>query len=62
MPHRSALASTQPAESSPEPVVHVTIGRIEVRAAPATQPRRETQSILPALGLDEYLQKFENKR
>lgn len=38
------------------PVVNVTIGRIEVRAAPATSPRQSTEARGPKpMSLDEYL-------
>jgi len=39
-----------------EPVVHVTIGRIEVRSAPekATKPRRARRPAAPRLSLDDY--------
>jgi len=43
-------------EPTPEPVIHVTIGRIEVRATPASKPRvRERPATSPAVDLDEYL-------
>jgi hypothetical protein len=48
--------------SPPEPVVHVTIGRIEVRATPPARARREAQARQPALGLQEYLQRYGGKR
>lgn len=45
----------QPQEKAPEPVVHVTIGRVEIRAVSATaQPKRAAQST-PALSLSDYL-------
>jgi hypothetical protein len=43
---------------APEPTIHVTIGRIEVRANPPTaRPQRQTAGRQPAkpMGLDEYL-------
>lgn len=44
-------------EKAPEPVVHVTIGRVEIRAVSATaQPKRAAQS-KPALSLSDYLQR-----
>ena len=48
-----AIASPQPASSLP--TIHVTIGRIEVRATPpaATQPK--PRSVSPVMNLDEYL-------
>ena len=48
--------------SPPEPVVHVTIGRIEVRATPPPGARREAPARQPALGLQEYLQRYGGKR
>jgi hypothetical protein len=52
---RSPLVSTEP----PEPVVHVSIGRVEIRAqeTTASRPARERISRPPALGLSEYLQR-----
>ncbi|MEO6194248.1 MAG: hypothetical protein ABIS20_14665 [Thermoanaerobaculia bacterium] len=39
-----------------EPVIHVTIGRIEVRATAAPKaPARERPAARPAVDLDEYL-------
>ena len=44
--------------SQPEPVINVTIGRIEVRATPASTPQsQKTRSTPPVMTLDEYLQK-----
>jgi hypothetical protein len=41
----------------PETVVNVAIGRIEVRATPATTPRRERQASGPkVMTLDDYVQ------
>ena len=43
--------------SQPEPVINVTIGRIEVRATPASTPQsQKTRSTPPVMTLDEYLQ------
>jgi hypothetical protein len=39
----------------PETVIHVTIGRIEVRATPETSPARKASTAVPVTGLDEYL-------
>lgn len=49
----------QPAQASPskhtEPIVHVTIGRVEIRAVPApSAPKRSTPS-KPTLSLSDYL-------
>jgi hypothetical protein len=44
--------------SEPPPVINVTIGRIEVRAAVASNaPRRPEPSVKPLLSLDEYLRR-----
>jgi hypothetical protein len=44
--------------SRPEPVINVTIGRIEVRATVAqTQTVHKPRSAPPVMTLDEYLQK-----
>jgi hypothetical protein len=46
-----------PNPATPEPVVNITIGRVEVRAAIATTPQAATQKRATApLGLDDYLQ------
>ena len=47
-------AAPSPAKS-PETVIHVTIGRIEVRATPETPPARKAHAAAPVTGLDEYL-------
>lgn len=48
-------SATSPAAAAPEPVVHVSIGRIEVRAAPTpTAPARRRDGPQPA-SLDDYL-------
>jgi hypothetical protein len=58
---RVTLAERQPfvpqrESPAPEPVIHVTIGRIEVRAAAAPKaPARERPAARPAVDLDEYL-------
>ena len=52
----------EPAVSPPEPIVHVTIGRIEVRATPPpVKAKRETPSKHPNLSLDDYLQRYGGK-
>ncbi len=45
-----------------EPVVQVSIGRIEVHVAAPPKPRREPPARLPTLGLTEYLQQYGGKR
>ncbi len=53
-------APRQEAEPGPAPVIQVTIGRIEVRAAPApTRPERP-RAAPAAMTLDEYLRKRSN--
>lgn len=59
---KTAVVSAQHTEAPPEPIVHVTIGRVEVRATPSSQTKRETPSKLPTMGLDEYLKQFGSKR
>jgi hypothetical protein len=41
--------------AAPEPVIEVTIGRIEVRAVPASAPTRATRPSEPKLNLEDYL-------
>jgi hypothetical protein len=40
-----------------ETVVHVTIGRVEVRAIPAVKPRQASRTASPRLTLDQYLER-----
>ena len=48
--------SLQHTNTTPAPLIRVTIGRIDVRAVlPPTQPPRRTTSTRPKLTLDEYL-------
>jgi hypothetical protein len=48
--------SARRAEAAAEPVIQVTIGRIEVRATPAPKaPARERPAARPAVDLEEYL-------
>jgi hypothetical protein len=48
---------TEPAAQPPETVINVAIGRIEVRATPAPNPKRERQSQGPkVMTLDDYVQ------
>jgi len=41
----------------PEPTVHVTIGRIEVRAVPNDPPPRRERKRSPQMTLEEYLRR-----
>lgn len=53
LPERQPWA---PEPAAPQPVINVTIGRIEVRATPAPKaPARERQAARPAVDLEEYL-------
>lgn len=53
-----SLAGPERPTSQPEPVINVTIGRIEVRAIPASaQPAQKPRSMPPVMTLDEYLRK-----
>jgi hypothetical protein len=52
-------ASAEPTTPPPEPTVHVTIGRIEVRATPPpANTKREARARPPTLSLDEYLRRY----
>ncbi len=59
-PTNGAAASLQPPEdsvgSSP-PDVHITIGRLEIRAVPQPIPTRTASAPVPRLSLDDYLKK-----
>jgi hypothetical protein len=51
-----ALLPVRPEPPAPQPVVNITIGRIEVRATPAPKaPARERQAARPPVDLEEYL-------
>ncbi|HKP73493.1 MAG TPA: hypothetical protein VJT82_11180 [Pyrinomonadaceae bacterium] len=45
------------ASNAPAPTIQVTIGRIEVRAAPTPAPARRTSAQTPHLSLEEYLRR-----
>jgi hypothetical protein len=62
-PEREAQAMPDGRPAAGDPVVHVTIGRIDVRATPAPQttPRR-TPDRRTAMSLAEYLQKRDSDR
>lgn len=49
--HAAAPSSAK----SPEPVIQVTIGRIEVRATPEPPAARKAHAATPVTSLDEYL-------
>jgi len=52
-----------PTRHEPEPVVHVSIGRVEIRAAPDTPSRPAVRAPRPAgMSLDEYLQRRQRER
>jgi hypothetical protein len=64
VPERARPTGTTPGarpvtrrDRAPEPVVHISIGRIEVRATQETAPRRDQPRRQPALNLDDYLRK-----
>jgi hypothetical protein len=51
---RDVLSRREPA-SRAETTIHVSIGRIEVRAAPAPRARERAQAASPVMSLEEYL-------
>ena len=57
-PARPALVEAPPPASASS-VVHVTIGRVEVKAAPPAQARRDARNREPKLDLGDYLQRRE---
>jgi len=42
-------------ETPPEPTIHVTVGRVEVRARSAPPPAPKERERSPVMSLDEYL-------
>lgn len=54
------LAASPAATSQPAPTIQVTIGRIEVRATPATQPHRPAAPKQSSSSLEEYLKRRAN--
>ena len=57
------LPARAAATPAPEPVVNVTIGRIEVRVAPAAQaPTRQRPEGPKPMGLDHYLRQRGGRR
>jgi len=53
----SASRSAQSNALEPDPSVHVTIGRIEVRAVPEKNRATGARAASPVMGLEEYLQR-----
>jgi len=49
--------SDRAAVPAAEPIVHVTIGRVEVRATAETMRESKQRAAAPVMGLDEYLQR-----
>jgi hypothetical protein len=43
--------------SEPQPTVHVTIGRLEVRAVQTSQPAAKPRAAAPVMNLDDYLKR-----
>jgi len=39
----------------PEPTIHVTIGRLEIRSADKTRPSKEAERPVPTASLEQYL-------
>jgi hypothetical protein len=55
-PKREKAGIASPArDAEPEPIVHVTIGRIEVRAASESKPVGRPRAASPVMSLEEYL-------
>jgi hypothetical protein len=58
LPREQPSQSEHRAEPPPEPTIHVTIGRVEVRATSEAEPRaRRKEEASPVMTLDEYLRK-----
>jgi hypothetical protein len=49
--------STTPETRENPPTIHVTIGRIEVKATPPTAAPKRRASASPTMSLDEYLRR-----
>lgn len=64
VPARIAAPTPQTAAPEPAPVIHVSVGRVEVRAvSPMPQPQPQPQpSRVPALALEDYLQDLGSHR
>jgi hypothetical protein len=55
---RESFVDAKPSQASlfaPEPVIHVSIGRIEVRAIAEASPGWRAKEVSPVMGLEEYL-------
>jgi hypothetical protein len=56
-------APAPPPAAPPDPVINVTIGRVEIRAAaPAPAPERRPRPEPPVLSLDDYLRRRQQER
>lgn len=51
------VAQTTPSSVIPDPEIHITIGRVEVRAIVAEKPKQTPKAEPPVMGLHEYLRK-----
>lgn len=56
---KSTILSQGPPASLPQPssTIHISIGRVEVRATPMSSNRPPARPTKPAMGLEDYLQK-----
>lgn len=52
---RSVRERTAPSREAAEPTIHVSIGRIDIRAETDAAPRRKSAETSPVMSLDEYL-------
>ena len=63
LPRPTVLEPAQPSVSKPaEPVVHVTIGRVEIRAVSTPPSPKRAAPSKPALSLSDYLQRRNGRR
>jgi len=61
-PKRGKAGIASPArDAEPEPIVHVTIGRIEVRAASESKPASRPRAASPVMSLEEYLHRRDRR-
>jgi len=58
-PAKPQIIETQPTER--EPTVHVSIGRIEVRAVPPAQPQQRSAQRGPSMSIDDYVAKRKSR-